>query len=54
MYGTGVGTGVSGTAAMYSAATGSMILAVVAIIAGSATALQLMRNFRRRGADQRP
>lgn len=54
MYGTGIGTGVSGTAAMYSVATGSTILAGVCALAMAATGLQLVRNFGRRAANKRP
>lgn len=55
MYGTGIGTGASGSAALATGmASGSYMLAAVAAVCFGLMAWTLMRNHRRREAHQRP
>lgn len=54
MYGTGIGTGASGTAMATGMASGSYMLAAVAAVCFGVMMFTLTRNHRRRAAHQRP
>lgn len=54
MYGTGIGTSATGAGLAAGMATGSTVLVIVAGLCFAFMVMTLVRNHRRRRADQRP